>query len=70
MFLDKIYKTLAYVKDNNIYPDILTVHGPSTNPEIETYVKGKRKKVLMFSSNNYLGIATDEKVKKHPWKAF
>lgn len=64
MFLDKISKTLDFVKKNDIYPDIYKVHGASTNPEIETYVKGKQKKVLMFSSNNYLGIATDERVKR------
>jgi len=65
MFLDECRETLRFVKDKEIYPDIYKIEGASTSPEITVLMKnGERKKVLMFSSNNYLGLAGDERVKK------
>lgn len=43
---------MEYVKENNLYPDIRIIDGQATP---ETIVDGK--KVLMFSSNNYLGLS-------------
>ena len=44
---------MKYVEDHALYPDMRIIDGP---PEPEVIVDGK--KTLMFSSNNYLGLAT------------
>lgn len=63
MFLDKLKEVLDIAKKKEILPKVYTIKGPSTNPEIEVFFGNETKKSLMFSSNNYLGIANDERVK-------
>lgn len=53
-------KYVEFLKNKNIYPVIHEVEGPSSSPEV--FIKGK--KFLNFSSNNYLGLANDERIKK------
>lgn len=48
---------MEFVEKRELYPDLREVQGP---PEPETMVDGK--KVLMFTSNNYLGLSTHPKV--------
>ena len=48
---------MAYIEKEELYPDLRLIDGPA---EPEVMVDGK--KVLMFSSNNYLGLATHPKV--------
>ena len=50
---------LEYLKDNGLYNEIDVVEG-ANGPEIT--VAGKS--LINLSSNNYLGLATDEKLKK------
>ena len=50
---------LEYLKDNGLYNEIDVVEG-ANGPEIT--VAGKR--LINLSSNNYLGLATDEKLKE------
>ncbi len=52
-----IEKILKYVEDNNLYPDLRIIDGPPTS---EVSIDGK--KVLMFSSNNYLGLSNHPQV--------
>lgn len=58
-FQTSIHKVLDFAKSKDIYPDLHVIEGPSTNPEV--IIEGK--KMLMFSSNNYLGLATDARIK-------
>ncbi|MBI2055888.1 MAG: aminotransferase class I/II-fold pyridoxal phosphate-dependent enzyme [Candidatus Sungbacteria bacterium] len=51
---------LKFLEKHSLYPTIYTVDGVSSSPEV--MVKGK--KYLSFSSNNYLGIAGNEEIKK------
>lgn len=53
-------EVLDWINKNELYPDIRVIEGASTDPEV--VISGK--KVLMFASNNYLGLANDERVKK------
>src|SRR3989344_5383423 len=55
--MNKINKILQYARGNDLYPDLHLVSGP---PEPEIMVGGK--KVLMFTSNNYLGLSNHPKV--------
>jgi len=55
--MDYIERILNYVDSHNLYPDLRIIQGGA---EPEVMVDGK--KVLMFSSNNYLGLATHPKV--------
>lgn len=55
--METIKKILDYVDKNNLYPDLRIIQGGA---EPEVIIDGK--KVLMFSSNNYLGLATHPKV--------
>lgn len=55
--MKKIQKILNYIDNKKLYPDLRIIEG-GANPE--TIVDGK--KVLMFSSNNYLGLATHPNV--------
>jgi 8-amino-7-oxononanoate synthase len=57
--MQEIKKILDYLDDNDLYPDMRFIQG-GANPEV--MVDGKS--VLMFSSNNYLGLATHPKVIK------
>lgn len=57
--MDVIRKILNYVDTNELYPDLRIIEGGA---EPEVFVDGK--KVLMFSSNNYLGLATHPELKK------
>src|SRR3989344_276815 len=65
MKLSEINKVLSFIEDKVIYPDISTIEGASTNPEIT--VNGE--KVLIFCSNNYLSLATDPRIKEEMKKA-
>jgi glycine C-acetyltransferase len=55
-FLDE---NIAELKEKGLYNEIETVHG-ANGPEIN--IDGK--KLINLSSNNYLGLATDERLKK------
>lgn len=58
--IEKIKKTLEAIEEKLTYPDVYTIEGAPTNPEI--VIDGK--KILIFCSNNYLGTAADPRVKK------
>ena len=58
--MENITKALNWIRKNDLYPDIHIIEGVSTDPEV--MIEGK--KVLMFSSNNYLGLANDKRVKE------
>jgi 8-amino-7-oxononanoate synthase len=51
---------LKTIEEKIGYPDIQTIEGTPTNPEV--IINGR--KVLMFCSNNYLGLASDPRIKK------
>ena len=55
--MKRIEDIMAYIEKEELYPDLRLIDGPA---EPEVMVDGK--KVLMFSSNNYLGLATHPKV--------
>ena len=55
--MEAIKNILKYLDDHKLYPDFRIIQG-GADPE----VKIDGKKVLMFSSNNYLGLATHPKV--------
>jgi len=57
--MENIKKALNWIKKQGLYPDISVAESCATDPEV--IIDGK--KVLMFSSNNYLGLANDERVK-------
>lgn len=57
--MERLKKILAYVENQSLYPDLRIIEG-GADPEV--VIDGK--KVLMFSSNNYLGLATHPKVVK------
>lgn len=65
MLIQDIEKVLRVVREKSLYPDIHRIDSASTNPEI--IINGK--KVLIFCSNNYLGTATDERIKEEIIKA-
>lgn len=55
------FKTyLNFVREKNLYPAIYAIDGSSSSPEI--IINGK--KFLTFSSNNYLGLAGDGRIKQ------
>jgi 7-keto-8-aminopelargonate synthetase-like enzyme len=58
-------KYLDYLRENDLYPKIREVEGPSTSPTVQ--IDGK--KYLTFCSNNYLGLAEHPKVKEQTKKA-
>jgi len=55
----RLKKILEFADNWNLYPDLKTVEGPA-DPEV--VIDGK--KVLMFSSNNYLGLSNHPRVVK------
>ena len=55
--METIKKILEYVDSHDLYPDLKVIQ---SGAEPEVMIDGK--KVLMFSSNNYLGLATHPKV--------
>lgn len=55
--MKRIESIIDYVEEKELYPDLRFVDGGA---EPEVVVEGK--KVLMFSSNNYLGLATHPKM--------
>lgn len=50
--MKRINEIMSYIQDHSLYPDLRVVEGPQ---EPETIVDGK--KVIMFCSNNYLGLS-------------
>ena len=59
MIIKEIRNLLAAMENKGAYPDVHTIDFAPTLPEI--IFNGK--KVLVFCSNNYLGLATDERLK-------
>ncbi|MFC1751569.1 8-amino-7-oxononanoate synthase [Patescibacteria group bacterium] len=59
--MKKIIESLNSIKGAGLYPVIKTIEGCPTNPEVT--IEGR--KVLMFCSNNYLGLANNESLKKN-----
>ncbi|MDO8572492.1 MAG: 8-amino-7-oxononanoate synthase [bacterium] len=55
--MKRIEDIMQYVEEHHLYPDLHVIDGAA---EPEVIINGK--KVLMFSSNNYLGLATHPKV--------
>ena len=55
--MNRIHKILQFIDSHGLYPDLRIIEGGA---EPEVMIDGK--KVLMFSSNNYLGLATHPKV--------
>ena len=55
--MNKIKKILNYIDSHKLYPDIKIING---SVKSNVFIDGKR--VLMFSSNNYIGIATHPRV--------
>ncbi|MBA8760898.1 glycine C-acetyltransferase [Staphylococcus coagulans] len=56
---DFLEENISYLKDNGLYNEIDTIEG-ANGPEIK--INGK--KYINLSSNNYLGLATNEDLKK------
>ncbi len=56
---DFLEENISYLKDNGLYNEIDTIEG-ANGPEI----KMNGKKYINLSSNNYLGLATNEDLKK------
>lgn len=59
MTSDYFSKIVNLLKKQKLYPEIKTITGPSSNPEI--IIDGK--KYLTFCSNNYLGLADNQEIK-------
>ncbi|MCD4705537.1 8-amino-7-oxononanoate synthase [bacterium] len=55
--MNKIKKILDYIDKHKLYPDIKVINGSVGS---SVFIDGR--KVLMFSSNNYIGIATHPRV--------
>jgi len=58
--MEKIRNILKFLRENDFYPDPKLITGSPTNVEV---VIGGRK-ILMFCSNDYLGLANSEVLKK------
>ena len=57
--MKRIESIMDYVEEKELYPDLRAI---DSGAEPEVVIDGK--KVLMFSSNNYLGLATHPRMKK------
>lgn len=57
--MERINNIIGYLSRNDLYPDLKKIKG-GADPEV--IIDGK--KVLMFSSNNYLGLATRPELKQ------
>lgn len=57
--MKEIRKIVSYIENTGLYPDVKTIDGVSSDPEV--IVDGK--KVLSLCSANYLGLANDEILK-------
>ena len=57
--MQEILRVLNFIDTNNLYPDLRIIEGGA---EPRVLVDGKE--VLMFSSNNYLGLATHPKLRE------
>jgi glycine C-acetyltransferase len=57
IIMKKIERLLNYIEENDLYPDLRIIQGSAT-PEV--IIDGK--KVLMFSSNNYLSLSTHPRI--------
>lgn len=57
--MKRIQNIMDYVEEKELYPDLRIIDGAA---EPEVLIDGR--KVLMFSSNNYLGLATHPRMKK------
>lgn len=57
--LNYFSQVVKILKVSKLYPNISTINGPSSNPEI--MINGKKH--LTFCSNNYLGLAGNNEVK-------
>lgn len=63
-FFEDNFTILKLLKEKKLFPDIYKINGTPTSPEVNVINdKGVISKVLMFSSNNYLGLANDNRVK-------
>lgn len=62
--MDNIHKEAEFIikesRKRHLYPDIPIVSGPSSGPRIII----DRKEYLTFTSNNYLGLALDHRIKE------
>lgn len=57
--MQKLRNIIRFARTRDLYPDLRVIDGP---PEPEVMIEGK--KVLMFTSNNYLGLATHPEIKQ------
>lgn len=58
--MEAIRKTIKFLRDRDLYPDVKVVQGVSSDPE--AIIDGR--KVLVFCSANYLGLANDKTLKE------
>lgn len=58
--MEYIKKILNYIDKNEIYPNIIRIDGCPTNT---TFIKNHRE-IISFCSNDYLGLANNETLKK------
>src|SRR3989304_4720010 len=57
--MEEVRKAIQFLRDRDLYPDVKVIEGVSSDPE--AIIGGK--KVLIFCSANYLGLANDPKLK-------
>ena len=58
--MEKIKGFLDFINNDNLYPNVRRISGCPTDPEV--MIDGK--KFLMFCSNDYLGLANSEPVRR------
>jgi len=63
--MDTIIKNLNKIKELGLYPDVKTI---SSSPDPEIIINGR--KVLLFCSSNYLGMATNQELINFTIEAF
>lgn len=62
--LDFLKDEIQRLKDEHLYQELVTVHGPQ-----DTEITLNGKKLINFSSNNYLGLCTHPRLKEAAKKA-